>query len=166
LSFSVQYKKLYTEVSAENETLRAENGDLGRRLSSHADALRKENATLAARVDRAQQELERLRQQLARRVCGGCGGSIAPGPDEAGATSEKDLEGIAEDQNLFEVRIEKGELEVSADVGTFFTLDFYDHPTQARIASPLLCVIALITTSFRFSSAKPWHALQDARRAA
>jgi hypothetical protein len=53
--------------------------------------------------------------------------------DTTNEPANSDLDGIAEDQNLFEVRIEAAELEVAADVATFFTIDFYDHPTQVRI---------------------------------
>ena len=130
----MQYKKLYTGVSAENEQLRAENGDLLRGLSAHSDALRAENARLHARLDRAQQELDKLRKLLeaAQRGGGGGGGGAAADDKAAEGVSKADLEGVGEDQNLLELRIERADLEVSVDVGTFFTVDFYDHPTQVR----------------------------------
>jgi septal ring factor EnvC (AmiA/AmiB activator) len=129
----VQYKKMYEGLKEENDKLRAENGDLLCGLHAHADTLRADNERLKARLDRAQQELARQR----RLIDGGAAAAQMPGNEvspSAGAAANgvKDLEGVAEDQNLFEVRIEKAELDVGAEVGTFVTVDFYDHLTQVH----------------------------------
>ena len=134
---AMQYKKLYARVTAENEQLRADNGDLLRNVSSHSDSLRAENERLLARLDRLQQEIDKLRKLLEAAQSGGTtGGGANVGGEivEGGGASKEDLEGVGEDQNLFELRIERADLEVSVDVGTFFTVDFYDHPTQVRFA--------------------------------
>jgi hypothetical protein len=133
----VQYERLYISVTAENERLRAENGELLRGLNSHAERLRAENSTLQVRLDRTQQELEKLRKMhaAAQSPCGLSKAVTTP----HGVAGVPELDGIAEDQNLFELRIDKGDLDVSSHVATFITLDFYDHPTQVQsnILSPV-----------------------------
>ena len=132
MSLRAQYKQLYATVTAENERLRAENGDLLRGLNSHADALRADNARLQARLDRAQQELDKARRLVAAAQAGGGAAAVAAAARAEAPDVARELEGVGEDENLFELRIERGALEVSVDVATFVTVDFYDHPTQAR----------------------------------
>jgi hypothetical protein len=129
----MQYKQLYEGLKIENEKLRAENGDLLCGLHAHADTLRADNERLKSRLDRTQQELERQRQLLdgATAAAEMRRGAEAEAVPAAGASS-KVLEGVSDEQNLFELRIERAELNVGADVGTFVTVDFYDHLTQVQ----------------------------------
>lgn len=129
-----QYKQLYYELKSENDKLRTENGDLLCAQQAHVDQLHSENDRLKARLDRAQQELQRARQpQDGASAARDRSSADVQHQEAAAAASGADLEGVADDQNLFELRIEGAELNVGADVGTFVTVDFYDHLTQVPV---------------------------------
>jgi hypothetical protein len=151
----MQYERLYTSVTAENERLRAENGELLRGLNSHSEALRAENSRLQARLDRTQQEFERVRKMHDATQAPAGSTSVTA---LHGAAGVAELDGVAEDQNLFELRIDKGDLDVSSNVASFITVDFYDHPTQVYSNRPSMlhltpsCCVLLACTH---NAAKP-----------
>ena len=130
-SWHMQFKQLYQQVANENQELRTNNGALARGYDDTVEQLRKEASQLKVLADKHRQTIAEQQKYIdaLRR-----GQDVPPLSADAPALDDKELEDVPKDCNLFEVKIDAAELDVVADVGTFFTLDFYDHPTQVRQA--------------------------------
>jgi DNA replication initiation complex subunit (GINS family) len=116
----VQYTKLYQEVKDENLQLRTQNGDISQALNQEMRALQRDNCKLRQLLEKAESELRNLMEKPNHQV-------VKAADSDSG---ESDLAGLQPDENIFEVRIEEGELSVDSQVSTFLTLDFFDHATQ------------------------------------
>ena len=130
----MQYKKLYQEVKDENMRLRAHNGDISQALHQEMRALQRDNCKLQQLLEKAESDNRKLIDTPAD----------GSGPTSAVETGESDLAGLQPDENIFEVRIEEGELSVDSQVSTFLTLDFFDHATQVclcRLCAAVACAL-------------------------
>jgi DNA repair exonuclease SbcCD ATPase subunit len=117
---SMQFKKLYQEVKDENLKLRTQNGDISQALNQEMRALQRDNCKLQQLLERAESDLRNLMEKS----------NDQPVKAREVETGESDLAGLQPDENVFEVKIESGELNVDSEVSTFLTLDFFDHATQ------------------------------------
>jgi DNA repair exonuclease SbcCD ATPase subunit len=117
---SMQFKKLYQEVKDENLKLRTQNGDISQALNQEMRALQRDNCKLQQLLERAESDLRNLMEKS----------NDQPVKVREVETGESDLAGLQPDENVFEVKIESGELNVDSEVSTFLTLDFFDHATQ------------------------------------
>lgn len=138
----MQYTKLYQEVKDENMRLRAQNGDISQALNQEMRALQRDNCKLQQLLEKAESDLRKLLETPNDQP-------VMVGDVESG---ESDLAGLQPDENIFEVRIEEGELSVDSQVSTFLTLDFFDHATQVRASECLFictCLNAAIRAPYR-----------------
>jgi hypothetical protein len=119
---ALQYQKLYREVADENLRLRTENGDISQALNGEMLALQNENRKLQSQLEVAESDLIKASSAFMETAH-----EQHKKVQEAG---EDEIDNLQADENIFEVQIIEGSLNVDSQVNTFFTLDFYDHATQ------------------------------------